>query len=161
LPTVAPTFAASALRRSSLALALLRFLLFLLPGVFLYREDEFGPRASEPFPAKLFDEERQRELRTLLAAIIEAAEPSRVHPQLTRHLHLGMRKVMPLPGVDPCPQAVCDPLLLHVRSPCPLPRPAMQDEPRMRLRSFGVEPGPAVPGSRTQQADLESHWDPW
>jgi len=100
-----------------LGLALLGRPLLLLTGALLDRQDDFGPRASEPLPVQVFDEERERELPALLAVVVESAELLRVHAKLTRHLHVSVGKVMPLSGIDPGAQAVRYPPLLHFRPP--------------------------------------------
>src|SRR5437899_863098 len=73
----------------------------------LVRDSGFdGPRViglffAETFLVTLFDEERQRQFPSLLLVSVEFAESFRIHPEFSRHLHLGMAQVKFSTRFDP------------------------------------------------------------
>jgi hypothetical protein len=55
----------------------------------------------EPLEVKLPDELPERQFPRFLLVVVQLAQSSGVHPQLTGHLHLGVRQVVTLPRLDP------------------------------------------------------------
>jgi hypothetical protein len=49
----------------------------------------------------VLDELRERHLPGFLLVIVELAELLRVHAELARHLHVGVREAMALARLDP------------------------------------------------------------
>src|SRR5712691_3052347 len=101
-------------RLGGLAFALLRGRLSCL---FLDRQDHVGPLPAESPGVEVLDVLRQRCLPRLLAVIVHPAELLRVQPELARHLHLRMRELVPLAGVDPVLQSRWEGSLLVVPIP--------------------------------------------
>src|SRR5215218_8321539 len=85
----------------TLRLALRRLLLLLLVSDLLDGQHDVRPLLAEPLEVEVLDEDGQGGLPGFLAMVVDLPELLRVHPQLTRHLHMGVREVTQLPGVDP------------------------------------------------------------
>lgn len=68
---------------------------------------------AEAFDVKVGDEFRQGSLPPLLTVVRELPEILRIHPKLTRHLHLHMGQVPSPPCIDPRLEAVRDEGLVH------------------------------------------------
>ncbi len=93
--------------------ALQRVLLFLHAGPFLYGDGDVRTALAKPFEVQVLDERRQGQLPGFLPVVVELAELLRVHAQFARHLHLGVREVMPRPRVDPNLKPLGNPIAGH------------------------------------------------
>jgi hypothetical protein len=85
-----------------LALLSLGLLAFLVLHHLLNGTDVVRSLFPEPLEVQLFDVLRQWNLPQFLSVIGHASQLLGVHPEFSCHLNVGMGKVEPLSGIDPC-----------------------------------------------------------
>jgi len=94
-------------------LPLPRLPVFLHAGPRLDRHDDVRSALAEALQVQALDELREGHLPGLLPVVVELAKPLRVQTELARHLHVGVREMVPRARVDPDSKLLANPVAGH------------------------------------------------